>query len=35
MTNVFGDEPRGAGAGNHPAGGGGGWATSPNRTRLR
>jgi len=29
MTNVFGDEPRGAGAGNHPAGGGGGWATSP------
>src|SRR5439155_20890470 len=35
MTNVFGDEPRGAGAGNHPAGGGGGRATSPDCARLR
>ncbi len=30
MTNVLGDGRRGAGAGYHPAGGGGGWATSPN-----
>jgi len=30
MTSVLGDARPGAGAGYHPAGGGGGWATSPN-----
>ena len=30
MATVFGDGLRGTGGGNHPAGGGGGWATPPN-----
>ncbi len=35
MTKVLGDPRPGAGAGYHPAGGGGGWATSPNWASLR
>ena len=35
MTKVLGGARPGAGARYHPAGGGGGWATSPNWARLR
>ena len=35
MATVFGEGLRGTGGGDHPAGGGGGWATPPNWTGLR
>src|SRR2546422_5327348 len=35
MATVLGVGPRGTCGGNHPAGGGGGWATPPNWTGLR